>query len=241
MLMEPTFIADILFFAALAAFILYRLYTVLGQKDGTEENITHRVKELWEAKAKAAEQRPQKKGAVEVFPPSAKAKGARGKKAATGPIIDVVEETTPLEGALAEIARRDRQFSPQTFLRGAGIAFEMILKAYAEGDRDTLKTLLDTALFREFDHNIAAREKAGQTLEHTLVSVTGDIAEARLEKNLATIVVLFKSEQISCLKDKNGKVVEGDAATPEKLEDSWTFTRHLTSGNPNWTLVDTSE
>lgn len=240
--MEPTFIADILFFAALAGFILYRLYSVLGQKDGTEENITHRVKEMWEAKAKAAEERTQKKGKVEIFPPVAKPKAAgRSKKGATGPVIDVVEEVTPLEGVLAEIARRDRQFTPQTFLHGASIAFEMILKAYAEGDRDTLKSLLDSGLFREFEQGIAAREKAGQTLEHTLVSVTPEIAEARLDKNLATIVVLFTSEQISCLKDKNGKTVEGDATAVEKLEDSWTFTRHLTSGNPNWTLVDTSE
>lgn len=234
--MEPTFIADILFFAALAGFIFYRLYSVLGRKDGTEENLTHRVKEAWEARA--AE--PQKKGKVEIFPPATKHRGKKAESLAKVFEAQIVEESEA--PALLEIAKRDRSFTEERFLKGAGLAFEMIMKAYAEGDRETLQGLMEKSLYKEFEEGINDREKSGETLHHVLVSIDkAEIAEARLDKNFATIIVAFKTEQITCVKDKDGNVIEGSLTTPETIEDRWTFTRHLTSSDPNWTLVDTGE
>lgn len=217
-------IADILFFAALAAFVFYRLYSVLGRKDGTEEQITHRVKEMWDAKANQS--------ARDMAMP---ATGFKPKAAAKA------TAATPLETTLEEIGSRDRSFSPTLFLNGANAAFEMVLEAFAKGDHETLKSLLDTGIYKEFEQSIAEREKEQETMTFTLVSCDSEITDARLEKNLATIMVKFTSEQIQAIKDKSGNVVDGSLTQSHTITDTWTFTRHLTSNNPNWTLVDTGE
>ena len=236
--MEPTFYADILFFAALAGFIAYRLYTVLGKKDGTENNLTHRVKELWEAK----EQQAAAKKAAAENTENAAPKPAR--KTRTAPVVvDMPPAVIADEGVrktLTAIAAKDRDFTPARFLAGAQIAFEMILKAHAEGDKQTLKNLLDPAIYAEFEADIDHRNAENLTMVSAIIAIVKtEVVGAQLEKNTASITVRLESEQINYTKNKEGVITEGSASVSERVEDRWQFTRNLGSANPNWVLVDT--
>ena len=233
--MEPTFYADILFFAALAGFIAYRLYTVLGRKDGTEQNITHRVKEMWEAKSAA----PTKKEFTAAEPTNiiALPSPARAKRL---PEITPKNVTEAAQPAIMAMMEKDRNFSTEHFLAGAQSAFEIILTAFAEGNKPHLKTLLEPTLYREFEGTIDQRFAAGETQITTLVAlVRAEIVAAKLENSLATITVAFESEQISCTKNKAGEVIAGNPTVSERLYDKWLFERDLNSRNPVWLLSDT--
>lgn len=228
--MEPTFYADILFFAVVAGFIAFRLYSVLGRKDGTEQNLTHRVKEMWDAKTPAGVAKEASKPAANGIPADAPAADAVS-------FEDVSEEAQP---TIIAIMEKDRNFIPEQFLAGAQAAFEIILAAFAEGNKETLKSLLDPSLYAEFEADIARREAAGETLSTTLVAlVRAEIVSADLKNTQATLEVSFESEQISCTTDKEGAVLSGNATLSERLHDTWTFQRDLGSRNPTWLLTDT--
>lgn len=227
--MEPTFYADILFFAAVAGFIAYRLYTVLGRKDGTEQNITHRVKEMWEAKAQ-----PQQDETTIATP------DAILKPTATEPERPLENVALEAQPTIRELMGKDRSFNPARFLENASGAFEIVLRAFAEGDKDTLKNLLEPALFEEFSADIEARKQANQTLTNKVLSVVrAEIAEAQLQNGKATLTVAFESEQLTFLKDASGVVLSGDEKSSDRLHDRWVFTRELAARSPIWLLTDT--
>lgn len=155
------------------------------------------------------------------------------------------EESTAFKGpageALRDISDADANFEPDGFLQGATAAFEMIVNAYAEGDRKTLKQLLDKPTYESFSGAIDAREEAGHRMEDTLVGVdSASISSAVMEGDVASVTVRFVSQQVNVTYDSEGRVVDGDPTTVETVSDIWTFARTVTSGDPNWELVETS-
>ena len=232
--MEPTFYADTLFFAVLAGFIAYRLYTVLGRKDGTEQNITHRVKEMWETKSTPKKEiAPIEQQNVVVLPPPARAKRQL-------PEITHKNVSEKAKPGIASIIEKDRSFTTEHFLAGAQSAYDIILTAFAEGNKPYLKTLLDPALYSEFEETIDKRFAAGETMSTSLVAlVRAEIVAAKLENSVATITVAFESEQTSFTKNAAGEVISGNTTVSERLYDTWVFERHLNSRNPVWLLTDT--
>jgi predicted lipid-binding transport protein (Tim44 family) len=234
--MEPTFYADILFFAVIAGFIAYRLYSVLGRKDGTEQNITHRVKEMWEAKAapKDMSATPEQKNNVVALLPSP----ARAKRPM--PEISHKNVADAAKAGVAAITEKDRTFTTEHFLAGAQSAYDIILTAFAEGNKPYLKTLLDPVLYGEFEGTIDNRFAAGETMSTSLVAlVRAEIVAAKLENSVATITVAFESEQISFTKNSAGEVISGNPTVSERLYDKWVFERNLNNRNPVWLLTDT--
>jgi len=116
----------------------------------------------------------------------------------------------------------------------------MIVTAYAAGDTATLRPLLADDVYDKFSGAIAARAKARETLQTTLVGITSaDILEADVRGRDATITVKFISEQINVTRDAEGRIVDGDASTVTPVTDIWTFSRNLRSRDPNWTLIAT--
>jgi len=229
--MEPTFYADILFFAVVAGFIAFRLYSVLGKKDGTEQNITHRVKEMWEAKAAEVKQKAE----------AIVAEGPVAPKAA--PQTKVMPMNNVAEAAkdgVKTLMEKDKSFTPERFLGGAQSAYEIILKGFAEGDKISLQRLLDPALLKEFETDMDRRKAAGETMTATIVAmVRAEITSALLNGKTASVSVAFESEQVSCTKNTAGEVIAGHETTSERLHDTWVFERDITSRNPSWLLVDT--
>ncbi len=147
---------------------------------------------------------------------------------------------TPLAAGLAQIELADREFTAQEFLDGAGKAHEMIVTAFAAGDRQTLGQLLDDDVYRDFEAAIEGRDAEGRNLEQTYVGLTkSEITDAGFDNGRARLTVRFTSEMISTLLAANGDVVEGSPEAVRQVVDIWTFERDTKSRDPNWKLVAT--
>lgn len=227
---------DIIIFALIAAFLVYRLKNVLGTRHGGER------------------QRPNP------FGERAEQPRAPQPDAAVGPVIDA--QAVPLTPAaplvfdgvvdpardadhrirqgLQDIADADRYFDLPSFVGGARYAFEMIVTAYAKGDRETLRPLLSPKLMRDFEAGIAAREKNGHTSDLTIHRIKrAQVIEAHLGGTMAYVTVDFDVEETTVTRDAEGRVVDGDPDRIFSVEDIWTFTRDTRSSDPNWMLIET--
>lgn len=146
---------------------------------------------------------------------------------------------------LVRIAELDPAFDPAEFLGGAGRAYEMIVTAFADGDRKTLKELLSSDVYDGFAAAITEREKSGQLVDQQFVGIRkSDVVDADVLKGgTASVTVRFISELISALRDANGTVVEGDPQKIKEVTDIWTFVRDISSerarSNLNWRLDET--
>ena len=134
-------------------------------------------------------------------------------------------------------------FEEKSFLNGAKKAFEMILTAFSKQDLETLEMLVNKSLYKKFNEIIEQRKAEGITSEMDFIGFKkAEIIEAKITKtNLAKITVEFISEQVNLLKNKDGKIIQGDDQYIQTINDKWTFERALTSTNPNWTLVSTKK
>lgn len=145
---------------------------------------------------------------------------------------------------LLQIAKLDSDFDPEAFLSGAGRAYEMIVSAFAEGNRRMLKDLLSKEVFDGFVAAIAEREARGETVEQQFVGIKkADLIEAEVKNGIASVTVRFMSELISAIRDRSGEVISGDAQKIKDVTDIWTFSRDISTAkarsNPNWKLVAT--
>lgn len=145
-----------------------------------------------------------------------------------------------LSDRLLEVRGLDQSFEPAEFLRGAEAAYEMIVMSFAEGDRNTLRSLLSPDVFDGFVAAISDRESRGERIESRFIGITGaDIVAAELKDKVAHLTVKFRSQLVSATLDKDGNVVDGDTQTVSDVTDVWTFARDTASRDPNWQLVAT--
>ena len=152
----------------------------------------------------------------------------------------VTEKGTPLAATLEQIFAVDRNFHPQGFLDGAKVAYEMIVMAFASGDRKALKSLLSNDVYEGFEGAITDRESRNETIESSFVGIDkAAIIDASLKSKTANVTVKFISQIISATHDKEGRVVDGDPKKVREVTDIWTFMRDLSSRDPNWKLVAT--
>jgi len=209
---------DILIFAAIAAFLIFRLRSVLGRRTGNERP----PRPLGRGRG---EERAENENVISL--PEREAHG------------DAVAET-PLDAGLTQIQIADNNFDPEEFLVGARVAFEMVVSSFAKGDKEALRPLLSDEVFDNFAHAIDNRERRGETLETTLVGIKdATIIEARLESRIAFVTVRFVTDQINVTTSVHGEVIEGDADHVARVTDIWTFARNTRSRDPNWALVET--
>ena len=125
-------------------------------------------------------------------------------------------------------------------VEGAKSAYEMIVTAYALGDRRTLKNLLSKEVMDSFGRGIDEREKRGEKIEFTFVGLDkADLTEAGVKGGLANVTVRFAAKVIQVTRRADGTVVEGDPSRLTDLVDVWTFARDISSSDPNWRLVST--
>jgi predicted lipid-binding transport protein (Tim44 family) len=215
---------DILFFAMVAAFIALRLRSVLGRRTGQER------------RRSGGFGSPRPNGAADNVVSLPDRSSAQAE--ADAGLVDLADGS--VKTGLTQIRLADSRFDLQQFLAGARAAFEMIVEAYADGNKAMLRPLLADKVYRGFDGAIDQRQAAGQTLETQLTAVpAAEVVGAEMAGSRARITVRFKSEQINLLKDAEGKVLDGDPTTAEEVIDLWTFERDTASPDPNWTLVET--
>jgi predicted lipid-binding transport protein (Tim44 family) len=147
---------------------------------------------------------------------------------------------SPLNAALVAIAKIDLSFDVEEFLAGAKSAYEMIVTAYAEGERQTLKQLLSREVYDGFVSAIGDRESRGEVMEFKFVGIDkAEITDAALKAGAEQITVRFQSKLISATYNEGGDVIDGDPVHVGDVTDIWTFVRDISSRDPNWKLVAT--
>ena len=126
------------------------------------------------------------------------------------------------------------------FLSGAKIAYENIITDFSKGNLKNIKNLLERKVFNQFQEAISEREKQGNISETTFIGInSAEVKEHQQNKNMLEVSVEFVSEIISCVKDKDNKIVSGDPEKIKKVLDTWKFSKDSKSTNPNWLLIDT--
>jgi predicted lipid-binding transport protein (Tim44 family) len=152
----------------------------------------------------------------------------------------IAEAGSTIAVGLDAIARDDPAFDAQPFVAGARAAYEMIVMAYAEGDRRALKNLLSKEVYDGFEAAIREREGRGETVETRFVAIDkSDITGAELRARTAQVTLRFVSQLISVTRDKAGNVIDGNPEKVTEVTDVWTFARDISSRDPNWKLVAT--
>ena len=147
---------------------------------------------------------------------------------------------TDLNKGLRAIKDADASFEPKTFVEGARMAYEMIVMAYADGDRKTLKNLLSREVYDGFVQAISEREQRNEKIQSSFVGIDkADIVGAEMKGSEAHVTLRIVSELISATRDSGGEVIDGDPETVAEVKDVWTFARDTRSRDPNWKLVAT--
>jgi predicted lipid-binding transport protein (Tim44 family) len=147
-------------------------------------------------------------------------------------------------GGLLAIAKFDPTFDPDAFLTGAGSAYELIVSAFAAGNRKALKDLLSREVYEGFVAAISEREGRAEQVDQQFVGISrSDIVEAEAKNGIAYITVRFVSQLITATRDKAGQLISGDPQKIKEVTDIWTFNRDVSSRkaleNLNWRLVAT--
>lgn len=230
------------FFLVVAVIIFWRLRNVLGRRTGNE-------RPRYDPRSAQQDGAPQPGNDKVVTLP--RRETAEPREAPVGePPREAVDVEARIRGlapgdpataeALVSVYRADRSFDPAHFVTGAKAAYEMIVTAFAEGNRKALKPLLSPEVYEGFASAISDRESRGEQLDQSFVGIKrADIVEAELNGSIAQLTVKFVSELISATRDRAGKVITGDPKAIREVTDIWTFAREVTSRDPNWRLVAT--
>jgi predicted lipid-binding transport protein (Tim44 family) len=211
---------EIVLLAMIALFVGLRLYAVLGQRTGHEQQPVTRPEAAPEAAPAAA--------TADAVPNPAEPSG-------------LVYEAGAAAGIRAIIAA-DPHFDVARFVEGAQAAYRMVLEAFWKGDREELSLLANAEVSAAFIAAIDAREAAGHTLDNRLIAIErAAIDDARLDGKLAEIEVRFEAFVAAVTRDKDGELLAGSLSDAVPANDIWTFQRNLASKDPNWLLVETDE
>lgn len=214
---------EIVLLAMVAAFLGLRLYSVLGRRAEQEEES---VPQRFDSDDKPAGV-PRPASAVPAPAP---------RPAELDGVMPAVER------ALRDISAADSKFNLAQFLEGARGAYAMVLEAYWNADRETLRELCDDDVYAGFVGAIDAREAAGETLANKLIRIEEvRIHSASLDGKMARIALLFVADVAAVTRDKDGNVIAGSLDDAIESRDVWTFARNINARDPNWILDETDE
>jgi predicted lipid-binding transport protein (Tim44 family) len=235
--MNGTFDILTLLFLVIAVVIFLRLRSVLGRRTGNERPRYDPYS------AQDANGKPVRDNIV-TLPRGEPARPAEQQPLDEATFArrlkDIAPEDSDIAQKLSAIAQQDRSFDPKHFMQGARAAYEMVVTAFAQGDRKTLKQLLSREVYDSFASAIDDRERAGETVDFKFVGISkAEITDAEVLGRAAHITVKFISELITATRNKAGEVVDGDASRIGEVTDIWTFAREIAARDPNWRVVAT--
>ena len=212
----------IVILALIALFIGLRLYSVLGERTGHEQQPI--------LKPADPEAVMEPRVAQPAAAPSAAADGA-----------DMAFLPMAGPGVRALLAA-DPSFDVARFLEGGKAAYRMILESFWKGDLEAIRPHVDNHVFEAFSDAVADREKGGLSLDNRLVAIEQVvIAEASLDRTIAQVTVRFEADIAAVTRNKDGEVVAGSLSDAVQTRDLWTFRRDIGSRDPNWLLIETDE
>ncbi|KNG93708.1 Tim44/TimA family putative adaptor protein [Pseudaestuariivita atlantica] len=214
---------QLLVLAGIAVFLILRLKSVLGTREGFEKPPAERT-------AATSSRRERSFEVIEGGPDP--------------DITDHVPSGSPSADALARMKAVEPDFGVSDFLQGARGAYEMILMGFERGELAEIKPFLSDDVYESFAEVVEARESQGLKVEAEFVGIRElTLSEAEFDEatNLAEITVRFVSEMTSVVRDAGGTIVEGEAGKIKRQKDVWTFARTMGRDDPNWQLVATGE
>lgn len=224
-----------IFFLVPAVIIFYQLRSVLGRRTGNER----RPFDPYTARERLSGAEEGARDNIVALPKRIRRKG-EDEPERYADLDRYAQPGTPLNAGLRAIRDADPSFTVEGFIEGARLAYEMIVMAYADGDRKALKNLLSKEVYQGFDEAITAREQRSERVQSSFVGISrADIINAVLKGSEAQITVRIVSELISATLNKSGEVIEGDPETVAEVKDVWTFARDTRSRDPNWKLIAT--
>ncbi len=204
----------LLFFAGVAAFVIFRLISVLGARTGHEQQ--HDLEAVQRSSGAQAENQRDDAPAREDVAPKPVSTNAR-----------VLRDADPA-------------FDEAAFLDGARGAYEMIVEAFAAGDLKSIRPYLNESVYGAFRSAVSDRDAAGQTSDLKFVGIEhAAITDASVDGDMMSATVEFTSNQVRVTRDRDGEVVDGDPNRIDLVKDRWTFAHKRTSNDPNWMLVAT--
>jgi len=223
-----------------AVFVILRLRSVLGRRTDEDEARIARKMRTHEQHATAASEK------VVTLPRRGPADNAQTQQQVQ-PEEEIRRKMQTLgiadqsiSDALVAIASRDPSFDIEHFVNGAKQAYEMIVTAFAEGNRKLLQDLLSEPVYEGFEAAISDREDREEQVDQSFVGINkADIVDAELRGKEANVTMKFISQLISATRDSDGQVINGDPQKVMEVTDIWTFSRDVTSPNPNWQLIAT--
>lgn len=235
--MSESFDIYTLIFLVLAVVIFLRLRNVLGRRTGSE-------RPPYDPYSAQDAGGASQSGSQDTVVPLPRGRGAGGRDGMPDDLEQRIggyaPKGSPLAEGLTDIAQVDRSFAPEEFIQGAKAAYEMIVMAFAGGDKRTLRQLLSRDVYDGFVSAIVERENRSESVETSFVGIDkADIIEAELKNKVAQVTVKFVSELITATRDQEGRIIEGDPKKVREVTDIWTFSREASSSDPNWKLVAT--
>ena len=202
---------DILIFAIIAVFLIYRLKNILGTKTGFED--TNFKKETTEDNLRHNVLSNTKK---------------------------ITEKQNNLDKEIIKIKKTDNTFNNTQFIDGSKTFFKMVLKSFVEGNLDKVKEFIKPSVLKDFNLVIKERNKESETLIINLKAINKtEIVSSETTKTALRINVIFETIQIKALKDKDDNLIDGDLNKEILVKDIWVFERKINNLNPNWTLIET--
>jgi len=207
----------VLFFAGVAAFVIFRLISVMGTRTGHE---------------------PRQD--LEASPRPARASAADDARHEELGREEEIRPPKPVSTNARVLREADPQFDEAAFITGARAAYEMIVEAFASGDLKSIRPYISEPIYNAFKGAVASRDAAGHVTDLKFVGIeSAAIASADVDADAMSATVEFASNQVRVTRDKDGEVVDGDANRIDLVKDRWTFARKRNSNDPNWTLVGT--
>jgi predicted lipid-binding transport protein (Tim44 family) len=209
---------DIIIYALISIFILFKLYTILGRNDNDtdfmqkfNEKINDNIIDL-----------PVNKDVENEYN------------------IEKLSYSKHSQ-VFTSINSFDNNFSEESFLRGAKKAFELVIKSFSNNDIEMLKLLLSEELYQQFINQLEESSKLNRFYDKTLVSLKSvEIIDATLNKTIASIKIKFISEQIDVVRNKDKEIIDGNPNHIKTIEDNWVLSRDVISSSPNWKVIKTN-
>ena len=232
---------DILFFAALAVFIIFKLREQLGKVDEEQkrDSIKKFVKE--QTKIGGAIKEVNNKNDSQSINPSQEELHKISKQPIdekSQKIFDALDDNIKIG---LELSLKKANLSAAMFLDGAKSAFETIIITFSSGDLNTLKSLLSEKIFIQFQTSVAERISKNESLNTKIISIDEvNIINSKIEGKFVYITIVFKSKQINYIENNNKEVISGSKIDINTVVDNWTFKKDYKSKNPNWLLSSTN-
>jgi predicted lipid-binding transport protein (Tim44 family) len=239
--MQDSFDMMTIIFALLAAFVVWKLRSVLGTRNGAEKPPGNPFARRAPSSLGPRPGDPARdsQNRVITLPGAAEpvAAAAANKKDRWSPYA---EPNSAAWAGLDSIAAADPSFAIESFIAGAKAAYEMIVTAFAEANRDVLRNLLSPSVYESFAAALDEREKSGEKITTTFVSIDKVAVEAAaLRGKTADIKLHYTSQMITATRDRSGTVINGNTDRVIQVDDIWTFIRDTGSRDPNWKLAAT--